>query len=209
MIQMTASLRPSTYLPRLLDVRMERDLKAFGAIEVAGAKFCGKTWSSMAHGESIVHIDDDNVRQAVEFDVNLALDGTAPHIIDEWQDVPKIWDAVRRRVDASANAPGQFILTGSSTVDKARVSHSGAGRIARIHMRPMSLLESGDSDGSVSLQGLFEGEFRSHMVEMNPRNLARLICRGGFPAAINATDDVLGVKPAQKIQAFLHVCAYQ
>ena len=153
------SLQPSAYRPRIIDEKLARALKAFGAVEVAGPKFCGKTWSSMAQGESIVHIDDDAVQPAIELDASLALEGARPHIIDEWQEVPKIWDTVRRYVDATGNEKGQFILTGSSTVDKRQVSHSGAGRIARLHMRPMSLAESGDSDQSVSLRGLFEGSF--------------------------------------------------
>ena len=169
------SLQPSAYRPRIIDEKLARALKAFGAVEVAGPKFCGKTWSSMAQGESIVHIDDDAVQPAIELDASLALEGARPHIIDEWQEVPKIWDTVRRYVDATGNEKGQFILTGSSTVDKRQVSHSGAGRIARLHMRPMSLAESGDSDQSVSLRGLFEGSFEQRAVKTDVRSLARLI----------------------------------
>ena len=94
----------------------------------------------------------------MEIDAGLALTGARPHVIDEWQNVPKIWDAVRRAVDESGNRRGQYILTGSSSADKAKVSHSGAGRIAKIHMRPLSLFESGMSDGTVSLAGLFDRE---------------------------------------------------
>ena len=89
------SLQPSAYRPRIIDEKLARALKAFGAVEVAGPKFCGKTWSSMAQGESIVHIDDDAVQPAVELDASLALEGARPHIIDEWQEVPKIWDTVK------------------------------------------------------------------------------------------------------------------
>ena len=121
------SIKPKKYKARLLDANLDRRLSVFGAVEVAGTKFCGKTWTSLAHANSVTHVDDDAVKQMVEMDSSLALQGEPVHVIDEWQDVPKIWDAVRRQVDASGNEPGQFILTGSSTVDKAKVSHSGAG----------------------------------------------------------------------------------
>lgn len=148
-----------------MDGVLERRLKGFGAVEVAGTKFCGKTWTSLAHGESIVHVDEDAVKHMIELDASPALEGEDPHVIDEWQNVPKIWDAVRRRVDESGNKPGQFILAGSSTIDKSKVSHSGAGRIATLRMRPMSLFESGYSDGSIPLQGLFGGVFKTQHVE--------------------------------------------
>ena len=199
------SIRPAEYKPRLLDATLERRLRGFGAVEVAGTKFCGKTWTSMAHANSITHVDEDAVKQMVELDAALALDGEAVHVIDEWQDVPKIWDAVRRQVDVKANEPGQFILTGSSTVDKSKVSHSGAGRIAKLLMRPMSLFESGNSDGSISLGGLFEGEFRKQKVETDVHELARLICQGGWPASIGGRSDAAGDLPAQYLTALFEV----
>lgn len=200
-------LKPENYKPRLLDSVLDRRLEGFGAVEVAGSKFCGKTWMSMAHGQSIIHIDEDAVKQMVLVDASLALEGDHPHIIDEWQDVPKIWDAVRRRVDESGNKRGQFILTGSSTVDKSKVSHSGAGRIAKIHMRPMSLFESGDSDGSISLKGLFEGEFKTQQVTTDIRKLSQLICLGGWPAGLESNDELLGDLPAQYLEALFSVSA--
>ena len=201
------SLQPSAYRPRIIDEKLARALKAFGAVEVAGPKFCGKTWSSMAQGESIVHIDDDAVQPAIELDASLALEGARPHIIDEWQEVPKIWDTVRRYVDATGNEKGQFILTGSSTVDKRQVSHSGAGRIARLHMRPMSLAESGDSDQSVSLRGLFEGSFEQRAVKTDVRSLARLICQGGWPASLDVDPSLARDLPAQYLAALFEVSA--
>lgn len=140
-------LKPSGYLPRLTDSIIERRMKAFGAVEVAGPKFCGKTWSSMAQAASIAHLDDAGTRRMAELDVSLALEGQLPHVIDEWQDVPTVWDAVRRSVDEHGNKRGMYLLTGSSTVDKSKVSHSGAGRIATVPMRTMSLFESGESTG--------------------------------------------------------------
>lgn len=201
------SLAPLGYRPRLLDGCIERRLKGFGAVEVAGAKFCGKTWASLAQGGSIVHIDDDATRQAVELDVTLALSGEQPHIIDEWQDVPKIWDAVRRAIDESGNRRGQYILTGSSTADKGEVSHSGAGRIAKVHMRPMSLLESGLSDGSVSLAGLFDGECPASPSSTSALELARAVCRGGWPASLGSDIDEAMDLPNQYLEALFEVSA--
>ena len=201
------SLKPPGYRDRLLDDTLERKLRGFGAVEVAGAKFCGKTWSSLAHAKSITHIDEDAVRQMVELDVSLALEGDRPHIIDEWQDVPKIWDAVRRKVDAEGNSKGQFILTGSSTVNREEVSHSGAGRIARIRMRPMSLYESNHSSGLVSLKGLFEDEFKPQQVDTDVRQLARFICQGGWPASIGIDADIAGDLPAQYLEALFDISA--
>ena len=199
------SLKPFGYKDRLLDDVLSRRLRGFGAVEVAGAKFSGKTWCSLSQGESIVHIDEDAIRQMVELDAELALEGDRPHIIDEWQDVPKIWDAVRRRVDAEANAKGLFILTGSSTVDASKLSHSGAGRIARVHMRPMSLFESGHSDGSVSLRGLFDNLFKPQQLQTDVRQLASCICQGGWPASLGSAPDLIGDLPAQYLDALFGI----
>lgn len=200
------SLKPNGYQPRLMDAALTRRLKGFGAVEVTGTKFCGKTWTSLAHGQSIIHIDDA-IRHMVEVDASLALEGKAPHVIDGWQDVPKIWDSVRRRVDDLGNKKGQFILTGSSTVDKSKVFHSGAGRIAKLQMRPMSLFESGHSDGSVSLQGLFEGAFKAQHVETDIRLLAKLVCQGGWPATQFSDEELIGDLSAQYLTALFEVSA--
>lgn len=201
------SLKPEAYLPRLIDRALERRLRSFGAVEVAGPKFCGKTWSSLAQAESIIHLDDDETRQMVELDVKLALEGEKPHVIDEWQDVPRVWDAVRRSVDASGNKRGQYLLTGSSTVDKTKVSHSGAGRIATLYMRTMSLFESGDSTGRISFSGLFDGAFETAPVEVDVRHLARVVCRGGWPAALDGDDAAIGDVAAQYLNALFTVSA--
>ena len=199
-------LTPEGYKSRLLDPVLDNLLDSFGAVEVKGTKFCGKTWTSMAHGNSIVHVDDGAVRSMLDIDASLALEGEQPHIIDEWQDLPEIWDGVRRRVDENANRPGEFILTGSSTVDRSLLSHSGAGRIAEMHMRPMSLFESGNSDGSVSLAKLFEGGMTQGSASTDVRDLARLICRGGWPALIGR-DSSRGTLAAQYLNALFSVSA--
>lgn len=205
--EVAMTLRPKGYRPRLIDSTLARRLRGFGAVEVAGPKFCGKTWTSMAQAESIIHLDDDALKQMVELDAALALEGETPHVIDEWQDVPKVWDATRRRVDETGNIRGQFILTGSSTVDKTLVSHSGAGRIATLAMRPMSLFESGESSGAISLRGLFDGQFSTKPVHTDVRDLAALICRGGWPAAIGCDDELIGDIPAQYLDALFSISA--
>ena len=154
------TLRPDTYRARAVDPLVEAYLRAFGAVEIIGSKWCGKTWTALAHGNSVIRLDDPHVRALVEADPDLALEGESPHIVDEWQEVPSVWDATRRAVDDAAGKKGLFLLTGSSSPSKGSVVHSGTGRIARLHMRPMSLSELGESDETVSLSGLFEGEFR-------------------------------------------------
>ena len=182
------SEKPEGYRPRVVDERIRRMLGLFGALEIRGPKWCGKSWSAYAFGESVAHIDDESIRSLVQDDLSLALAGRRPHVIDEWQDVPRIWDAVRRSVDASGGARGSYILTGSSTPEKEKVSHSGAGRIARIDMGTMSLWELGASAGTVSLAGLFEGEFTPAPTDATALEpIAEAVCRGGWPALMNTS----------------------
>lgn len=130
------ALKPEGYLPRVCDSMLSELLDTFAAVEVAGTMRCGKTWTSLSFGESVTRVGRANVRQAVEADPAVALIGAKPHVVDEWQDVPPIWDAV----DGSEGEAGSFILTGSSSPNKHLVSHSGAGRIAKLRMRTMSLM---------------------------------------------------------------------
>ncbi|MCD8316604.1 MAG: AAA family ATPase [Eggerthellaceae bacterium] len=203
------NLTPRGYHLRLLDDLVERRLKVFGALEIVGTKFCGKTWTAKAFGESIIHIDDEAVKQMVNADPALSLDGERPHVIDEWQEIPRIWDCVRRKIDESGNEKGQFILTGSSTVDRTRVIHSGAGRIARVHMRPMSLYELGESDGSISLSGLFDGRFTTKTVETDLRHIAGLICQGGWPATFEIPKEYSSDLASQYLDALFNISAPQ
>ncbi|MDR1404188.1 MAG: DUF4143 domain-containing protein [Candidatus Methanoplasma sp.] len=179
------------YKPRLVDRLIEDMLKATGAICIEGPKWCGKTWVSLNHAESAIMIGDaDNGfqnKRLVEMDVSRAFRGKEPRLIDEWQDIPAIWGATKSEVDNS-NATGRFILTGSSTPKSYAKTHSGAGRIGIIKMRTMSLFESGDSDGSVSLRSMFGLE----RVSTDIRNvdfdrLVDLIIRGGWPNNIGKT----------------------
>lgn len=176
------------YRPRIIDSTVKDYLQAFGAVCIEGPKWCGKTWTSAFHSKSQFLLGDPSNnfqnRSLAQLDPTMVLKGEAPRLIDEWQEVPAIWDAVRYEVDAR-DEQGQFILTGSSTPMRKGVMHSGAGRIAPIRMRTMSLWESGDSDGKVSLQDLFEGHMESQLTgEIKLESLARYIVRGGWPRSL-------------------------
>jgi predicted AAA+ superfamily ATPase len=148
------TLRKPGYLPRLADKALADCLAAFGAVCIEGPKWCGKTWTALNMAQSVVYIvsPDNNFqnRLMAQLNLSLVLEGAQPRLIDEWQEVPPIWDAVRHAVDQSGRH-GQLILTGSATPNHKGVLHSGAGRIARMRMHTMSLYESGDSGG----QGVF------------------------------------------------------
>lgn len=143
------------YLARLIDSELEADLEIFGAIVIEGPKWVGKTTTASRVSKSILRMYDStegekNVELA-KLNPSVLLEGSVPRMIDEWQDAPEIWDAVRVAVD-DRQEPGQFILTGSVVVDRSKIKHSGAGRIYRLRMGTMSLFESGDSTGAVSLK---------------------------------------------------------
>ena len=173
-----------------MDELVERYLETFGAVCIEGPKWCGKTWISSYHANSEFLIADPannfQNRHLAELSPSLVLEGETPRLIDEWQEVEPIWDAVRYAVDLRGKK-GQFILTGSSTPKlKDQRVHSGAGRIGRLRMRTMSLYESGDSSGKVSLKQLCEGDMAPVMTgDVDIKDLANYIVRGGFPAAID------------------------
>ncbi len=179
------TLTPEGYLSRLVETELKVGLNAAGAISIEGPKSCGKTWCARSLAESEYSLVDPNGgfmnRKMADIEPVTALDGKEPHLIDEWQEVPEIWDAVRFTVDKS-NQCGRFILCGSTSVNKSKIRHSGSGRILSIRMHPMSLFESGNSTGDVSLRGLFGGEFKNSAGE--PRSLDELIqftIHGGWP----------------------------
>ena len=197
--------KPQAYRPRLVDERLQRLLSTFGAVEIRGTKWCGKSWAALAFGESVVHLDDPNVKALAEADPALALQGARPHVVDEWQEVPSTWDATRRAVDAAGGERGLFILTGSSTPAKDAVTHSGAGRIARVDMSTMTLWERGLSTGAVSLSGLFEGAFAPSACEASLAPLADAICCGGWPALIGADAQTAAEVVDQYLDAMFEV----
>ena len=174
--------KPSGYRSRLADAQIEHYLHLFGAVEVSGTMWCGKTWASLAHSESAIYADREGNLPVIQADPQFALLGETPRTIDEWQRVPALWDVVRHAVDAGGSERGRWILTGSSAPDKGAVKHSGSGRIGRVRMHPMTLFEQGASSGKVSLKTLFEGHFAPCPAKGGIANLAELIVRGGWPA---------------------------
>ena len=181
------------YRPRIVDETLKRYLKIFGAVCIEGPKWCGKTWTSSFHCNSEIMIGDPannfQNRSLAEVSPKLILEGKTPRLIDEWQEVPSLWDAVRYAIDQSSKK-GQFILTGSATPKRKGVLHSGAGRIGKLRMRPMSLFESGNSAGSISLQELCAGSIKPVVTgEVDIKNLAQIIVRGGWPANHDVSDE--------------------
>lgn len=179
---------PSQYRPRVIDELVEQYLQAFGAICIEGPKWCGKTWTAHLHAKSAFLVSDPagnfQNRQLAQLDPSIVLDGQFPRLIDEWQEVPSLWDAVRFKVDDQA-VKGQFILTGSATPKRRGVMHSGTGRIARLRMMSMSLYESGDSTGFISLKDICNSVYETKLTgEVQLRTIAALILRGGWPGSI-------------------------
>ena len=199
--------KPKGYMPRVADVQIERYLKAFGAVEIAGTKWCGKTWSALMHGASVSYVDES--LDLARADPSMMLIGDRPHVIDEWQRVPAIWDCVRHEVDRARGTRGAFILTGSSTPATRQgeqgPAHSGAGRIGRVRMSPMSLFESGESTGQVSLEGLFAGEFTPCVAERDTVGLVEAACRGGWPEAVDMEVDAAQLIAREYVTAALGV----
>ena len=201
------------YRPRLIDNIIDSYLEAFGAVCVEGPKWCGKTWTSSYHCQSEIMLGnpDGNFqnRQLAQMSPSLVLEGETPRLIDEWQEVPQLWDAVRYKVDQSGNK-GQFILTGSATPNHKGILHSGAGRIAKLRMRPMSLFESGNSSGDISLKDICEGRIEPKISgEVDLRKLIDFIIRGGWPANQETTLKQAAYLPIQYIRAVLDDDVYR
>ena len=181
----------TVYRNRIADKLLAQELEGMGAVLIKGPKWCGKTTTAERIAKSVIYIDDPyaaelNIRTS-EVNPSLLLEGETPRLIDEWQIAPKLWDAVRFAVDRR-KADGQFILTGSSVPideeDENKIKHTGTGRIAQITMRPMSSWEAGDSNGSVSLSSLFDGNLDIQGInDKNIDDIAFYVCRGGWPRA--------------------------
>ena len=179
------------YIPRIVDSISKLKLETMGAVYVKGAKWCGKTTTSEQFAKSVVYLDDpesgESLRAMAEHSPSMLLQGIVPRLIDEWQLVPSLWDAIRFTVDKRGE-DGQFIITGSVTPpDDDKKHHSGTGRISRLIMRPMTLAESGNSSKQVSLKDLFEGNLDINgESSIRIDELAFLACRGGWPRACKA-----------------------
>ena len=181
------------YYERLIEKRIERKLKSSGAVLVAGPKFCGKTTTCMLYQNSYIKLNTKQSIAIARLNPKGVLIGEQPRLIDEWQKAPDIWNHIKDDLDFDYQF-GKYILTGSSTpADKTDVHHSGAGRIAPLLMRPMTLWESRESNGKVSLASLFEGG-TDYPLDMNSEftleDVAFLLCRGGWPIAVQAPRDI-------------------
>ena len=181
------------YYPRIIDKILELQLQASGAVLIEGAKWTGKTYTGRAAAGSVLYMQNTDEAKSnmklAETKPSLLLRGATPRLLDEWQEAPVLWDAVRFEVDQRGE-PGQFILTGSAVPRDGETMHTGTGRIARILMRPMSLYESRESSGEVSLKALFDGVsdiegFNQITIE----RMAYILCRGGWPAAVRQQNE--------------------
>lgn len=182
-----------TYYSRLVEKEIELKLRTSGAVLVAGPKFCGKTTTCMLYQKSFVKLNTKQAIAMARMNPRAMLNGDKPRLIDEWQKAPDIWNQVKDDLDFNYEF-GKYILTGSSTpADKTEVHHSGAGRIAPVRMRPMSLWESKESAGSISLKDLFDGG-NNFVWDLNNGfmmdDVAHLLCRGGWPISVLASKDI-------------------
>ncbi len=177
------------YRKRIADEVLKRKLKSKGAVLIEGPKWCGKTTTAEQIAGSVLYMDDPETKEQnivmASLDAKRLLAGPTPRLIDEWQLAPKVWDAIRFEVDHRGEL-GQFVLTGSAIpADPSQISHSGTGRFTWLTMRPMSLYESGDSTGEVSLKDIFDGKDIEGRNELTLKRFAFLTCRGGWPSAID------------------------
>ena len=197
----------NSYKSRIVDSIIKTHLGVSGAVCIEGPKWCGKTWTSAYHSKSEFMVGDPqnnfSNRKLAEIDPVSILKGDTPRLIDEWQEVPSIWDAVRAEIDRR-NKKGQIILTGSATPQTKGIMHSGAGRILKLRMNTMSLYESGDSSGEISLHELCNGALETKMLSDIPlEKLAYYIVRGGWPANISAGINEAHIMPISYVDTLI------
>lgn len=189
------------YYPRIVDKLLDLQLQSSGAVLIEGAKWTGKTYTGRAKANSVLYMQDTDhaasYMKMAETQPSLLLRGETPRLLDEWQEAPVLWDAVRFATDQRGEM-GQFIMTGSAVPKDGETKHTGTGRIARVLMRPMSLYESKESSGDVSLKALFDGVetvegFNSITIEQ----MAFILCRGGWPAAVKQTNEKVALQIAR------------
>jgi predicted AAA+ superfamily ATPase len=189
------------YKSRIADQLLRDELDAMGAVLIEGPKACGKTTTAEQQAKSVLYMDDPSkqtqYKQMAQTDISLLLRGETPRLIDEWQEMPRFWDAIRFEVD-HRGSDGQFILTGSAVpADTSNIHHTGTGRYGWLTMRPMSLWESGDSNGSVSLGALFDGSDKIGATsELTLNQLAFVLCRGGWPGALRKKTEKAALQQA-------------
>jgi predicted AAA+ superfamily ATPase len=193
---MSGKLLDSTmkkYRPRMADAELKRKLEAFGAVSIVGPKWCGKTTTAEQVAKSAVYMQDPDMaeehKRMMKIKPSRLLEGEKPRLIDEWQTEPSIWDLVRYSVD-KLSEEGLYILTGSAAIDESKIEHSGAGRIGRMRMHTMSLYESGDSTGEVSISELFSGGEASGDSDLSIEDAAAILVRGGWPNSIGKRPEI-------------------
>ena len=197
-----------TYRARIADDNLKRKLEGKGAVLIEGPKWCGKTTTAEQLAASVLYMDDPERKQQnitmSEINPKRLLQGETPRLIDEWQLAPKLWDAIRFEVDHRGEL-GQFVLTGSAVPpDTKEITHSGTGRFTWLTMRPMSIYESGDSSGDVSLKDLFDGVPVDGCSNLSFERLAFLVCRGGWPQAVDMRDEIALDQATDYLDAVIH-----
>lgn len=202
--------KTSEYKPRIADQLLRDQLEATGVVLIQGPKWCGKTTTAEQAAKSVVYMDDPVKRGQYkilsETSPMSLLQGQAPHLVDEWQIAPNLWDVARFDV-SHRRLVGQYIFTGSAVPpDKSKIQHTGTGRFAWLTMRPMSLWESNDSNGSISLAKLFKGEATSGIpaIEKSLEEISFLICRGGWPGALQLTAQASLLQARNYLDAIAH-----
>ncbi|HPB16207.1 MAG TPA: DUF4143 domain-containing protein [Clostridia bacterium] len=198
-------LTPEGYKSRLIEKQLDKHMKSFGAVCIEGPKYCGKTWTGRSRALSAAYIGNPannfQTRNMAQISPDLVLQGESPRLIDEWQEVPPLWDAVRFEVDKD-NRKGKFILTGSATPNHKGIMHSGTARISKVRMGTMSLFETGDSSGVVSLKNLFEEEIKVQIMgEVTLRQLIYYAVRGGWPGNTDAPEELCGQLAVEYLKA--------
>lgn len=212
-VEVTNKMDNQKYLPRIIDEVIEKYLNTFGAVCIEGAKWCGKTWTANIHSNSRIYLGDPSGnfqnKSLAKIDPKLVLEGDSPRLIDEWQEVPEIWDAVRFEVDQRGKK-GQFILTGSATPAQKGILHSGAGRIATLRMRPMSLYESRDSSGQISFEDICNERYKNIANdEIRLDRLIMLIIRGGWPGSIDSKESEYTIIAKEYLNAIINHDIYR
>lgn len=182
------------YMPRVMDSIIREELRAFGAVLLTGPKWCGKTTTAKQIAKSVLNMqspdNQESYLQLADIKPSILLEGENPRLIDEWQMAPQLWDAVRHDVDERGTV-GLYIMTGSTSVNEKRLKHSGAGRISRLKMYTMSLFESNDSNGAISLLDLFNTPSSiAARSALRIEDYARLVTRGGWPGTIGMSEEV-------------------
>ncbi len=194
------------YIPRIIDDEIKSSLKSMGALLIEGCKWCGKSTTGKQIAKSIVEFQNPDKKNEYDSIKNtkpsLFLDGEKPRMFDEWQTYPVVWDSIRTDLDHTG-LKGQYILTGSARPAEGTTMHSGTGRIARVLMRPMSLYESGESNGKVSLKDIMDGQDISATNKLTLEQIASAVVRGGWPAAINSEEEYKYREAREYLKALL------